>query len=331
MTAGYAESPGVFVATRLRVAPGLALKALHCTNTSEVTVIPHLSRSALNRDHDSRTKTGAIEAALEDPATRIVLLDGDKALVSGGRVVRVRVADAPADATFNWLGRTAGTDDVPAGSVVLSAAVDQGAVENADPNASWQGLRSIGAELDDEDAGIMTQAVALHRWQQVSGFSPRDGSPVEFAESGWVGVDQSGAQHFPRVDPAVIALITDPDDERVLLGRNALWDDNRYSLFAGFVDLGESLEAAVIREVREEAGVEVVEPRYVASQPWPFPRSLMLGFEAVAPDPDAAHPDGVEIVDVRWLTRDEVSAGVVGLPGGTSIASFLLQRWIERA
>ncbi|MFC7430786.1 MULTISPECIES: NAD(+) diphosphatase [unclassified Agrococcus] len=282
-------------------------------------------------------REGSLEAALADPSTRVVLVDGDRTLVAGGAIVRVPVDRVPSGASIAWLGRTAGHGGQQPGAIVLAATVDGSALDGAVVDGAgdgrelgdWRSLREIGAELDDEDAGILTQAVALARWQATSGFSGIDGSAVAFRQGGWVGIDGAGAQHFPRMDPAVIVLVTDAADERILLGRNAAWTD-RFSLFAGFVDLGESFEATVVREVFEESGVRVEEPRYVASQPWPFPRSIMVGFEAVALDPEAARPDGEEIVEVRWLTRDDVRNGVVGLPGNASIAAHLIQRWLDR-
>jgi NAD+ diphosphatase len=137
---------------------------------------------------------------------------------------------------------------------------------------------------------------------------------------------------FPRTDPAIIVLVLDNDD-RLLLGSNILWPEGRYSLLAGFVEAGESLEQAVIREIFEESGLRVDRPHYLGSQAWPFPRSIMLGYSArVAPDQDPSGilPDGAEIVDLRWLSRDELraEAGTLLLPGSTSIARGLIEHWL---
>lgn len=141
---------------------------------------------------------------------------------------------------------------------------------------------------------------------------------------------QSNTEVFPRTDAAIIVGIVDADD-RILLGSNAMWESNRYSLLAGFVEPGESLEAAVIREVFEESGIRVTDPVYLGSQPWPFPASLMLGFTARV-DPSVSStltPDGAEILDLRWFSRDELRAarGEVKLPGGTSIAHAIIEEW----
>jgi NAD+ diphosphatase len=155
-------------------------------------------------------------------------------------------------------------------------------------------------------------------------------------ESGWVRrCPADGSQVFPRTDPAVIVLITDADD-RILLGSNALWENNRYSLLAGFVEPGESLESAVIREMFEESGLHVVDPVYLGSQPWPFPASIMFGFTVrLAPgqSPEALAPDGEEILDLRWFSRDELRAASddIVLPGPSSIAHAIIERWLGGA
>jgi NAD+ diphosphatase len=143
--------------------------------------------------------------------------------------------------------------------------------------------------------------------------------------------DTAGHELFPRTDAAIIVGVTDRDD-RILLGSNAAWDTGRYSLLAGFVEPGESLEDAVRREVHEESGVHVEEPEYLGSQPWPFPASLMLGFRARAldGDPTTIRPDGVEIMDLRWFSRDDIRAEAgttLHLPGRTSIARAILEEW----
>ncbi|QUW18820.1 NAD(+) diphosphatase [Agrococcus sp. Marseille-Q4369] len=295
--------------------------------------VPPLARSALDRDHAGRIGADAVSRALEQPSTRVIAIAGDRSPVRGGALVRLRADELPPDARhveprvpLSWLGRAPALDGT-AGGVVLSLLV-------AEPfdveGAEWRSLREVGAELDDADAGAFVQAVALGVWQRESHHSPVDGSAASFEESGWVRRDASGGAHFPRTDPAVIVAIRDASDERILLGHNAAWPEGRYSLIAGFVDPGESLEAAVVREVLEETGLAVGDVRYLGSQPWPFPRSLMIGFECVAADPDAIVPDGVEILDVRWFTRDQLRSGVVQLPGPTSIAAWIIDAWLAR-
>lgn len=198
------------------------------------------------------------------------------------------------------------------------------------PGARRSHLRDVGWKLSARDAGLATEAVALANWHSTHRFCPRCGGATEAVEAGWVRrCTVDGSQHFPRTDPAVIMAVTDRDD-RLLLGHAAAWPAHRFSVPAGFVEPGESLEAAVRREVVEETGVQVGEVTYQASQPWPFPASLMVGCTGQALTTDV-EPDGVEITAAMFLTRDELTAaaraGEVLLPRATSIAHFLIAQW----
>ncbi len=161
--------------------------------------------------------------------------------------------------------------------------------------------------MSDRDAGLLVHAVALEEWHRYHLRCPRCGAPTVVAAGGHLRrCPADGSEHYPRTDPAVIMLVRD-DDDRCLLGRQASWPTGRFSTLAGFVEPGESLEQAVAREVAEEVGVAVTEVRYVGSQPWPFPSSLMLGFMARAADREIA-VDGVEIEQARWFSRADVVA-----------------------
>jgi NAD+ diphosphatase len=203
----------------------------------------------------------------------------------------------------------------------------------------WHDLRSIGGLLDDTSAGLFTTAVALFNWRARAKFCAKCGSPTEVGNAGWASrCTGCGREEYPRTDPAVICLVHDEtgqDGSQVLLARQPIWPPDRYSVLAGFVEAGESLEACVEREVREEVGVDVHNVRYLGSQPWPFPRSIMIGFAAVA---DRSAPikvaDG-EIEEAHWIPRADIRAALASggeidgliLPGPTSIARHMLAGW----
>ncbi len=199
---------------------------------------------------------------------------------------------------------------------------------------SWSDLRAVGSALGSRDAGLMVTAVAIDNWLRTHTHCPRCGALTEFSTAGWsrrCPVD--GTEHFPRTDPAVIMLVRDRND-RALLGRQAAWSPGWFSTLAGFVEAGESAEAAVRREIHEEAGIVVGDGRddirYLGSQPWPFPCSLMLGFHAWT-DSSEIDVDGEEIAEARWFTREELAAACeteeIRLPPAVSIARHLIERW----
>ena len=175
----------------------------------------------------------------------------------------------------------------------------------SDPAADgWLTLRQAGEALGARDAGVFTTALALANWHATHRYCPRCGAPTEPTQAGWVRrCERDGSEHYPRTDPAVIMSVVDPDD-RLLLGRGAHWPEGRFSVLAGFVEPGESFEAAVAREVAEEVGVTVDEARYLGNQPWPFPSSVMIGFAATTRETELTI-DPVEMAEARWVTREE--------------------------
>lgn len=213
-------------------------------------------------------------------------------------------------------------------------------------------LRSGGALLDATDAGLLTTAVALLTWHAAARFCPVDGGRTTSAKAGWVRVCRTcEREQYPRTDAAVICLVHDgtpdaPAGAHVLLGRQATWPQGRFSVLAGFVEAGESLEACVEREISEEVGVAVTGVHYLGSQPWPFPRSMMIGFEATAdPDVPIVPRDG-EIAEAHWYSREAVRealdrgewTGGTGdpgdqvpllLPGSISIARKMIEAWAQ--
>ncbi|WP_421082790.1 NAD(+) diphosphatase [Rothia nasimurium] len=205
---------------------------------------------------------------------------------------------------------------------------------------TWVGVRDLAA-YGYEGRGeswawgeVLAAAAALEAWHGASGFDERTGSPTFAVRGGWVRVTDEGRELFPRTDPAVITAVTALVDgeQKILLGQARAWGRGRYSTFAGFVEAGESLETAVVREVFEECGGLVQVQRYVGSQPWPFPRSLMCGFIAEISNPDAVEADGSEIEEIRWFSRAELvqayRTGEVQLPGKASISRRLIEHWL---
>jgi NAD+ diphosphatase len=223
-------------------------------------------------------------------------------------------------------------DELPEGLelVLLGVDADGHAVFAADPGDEFagerRGLRDLAPVLSQAEGGMVAHAVGLLNWHRRHRFCANCGTPTVAREAGHVRVCPAcGAQHHPRTDPVVIMLVIDGD--RALLGRQAQWPTGRYSALAGFVEPGESLEEAVAREVREEAGVQVADVRYRSSQPWPFPTSLMLGFTARWAGGEAAVRDD-ELEDVGWFTRAAIVDGDVLLPPPTAIARRLIDEWL---
>ncbi|QHC66151.1 NAD(+) diphosphatase [Rathayibacter sp. VKM Ac-2759] len=293
-----------------------------------------LSRQAADRDYLARARPALYDELLGDEATRVLPLWKDRALVDGDRLVLRSAQEVTAGTLRVYLGRTTvDADGEPAGTPVIATVLTDAAAAELEPDEErWSGLRPVAEKLSDRDAGLFTEALAIVNWHASHGYSPRNGDPTVVEQGGWVRRSPSdGSQVFPRTDPAIIVCVLDADD-RLLLGSNAMWGNDRFSLLAGFVEPGESLEAAVVREIFEESGMRVVDPQYLGSQPWPFPASLMVGFTArLAADqaPSALKPDGEEIVELRWFTRQQLhdSLESVLLPGRSSIARAMIEDW----
>ncbi|MDJ0355557.1 NAD(+) diphosphatase [Paenarthrobacter sp. PH39-S1] len=214
--------------------------------------------------------------------------------------------------------------------VVLPDDASGEALTQAPEGSRLAGYREVALNLPAADAGIFIEASAITNWHRTHQHCPLCGTATEIEVAGWVRrCPADNSEHFPRIDPAIIVAVVGPDD-RILLGGGSSWETNRYSTLAGFVEPGESLEQAVVREIAEEVGVRLHSPRYLGSQGWPFPASLMLGFTAQTED-TVATPDGVEISRARWFSRAEiqqaVTAGEVVISTRTSIARALIEHW----
>lgn len=181
---------------------------------------------------------------------------------------------------------------------------------------------------------VLAAAASLSAWHASSGFDARTGAPTFATRGGWVRVTEEGRELFPRTDPAVITAVTAEfgGESKILLGQARAWGKGRFSTFAGFVEGGEALETAVLREVYEECGGLVTSLKYLGSQPWPFPRSLMCGYLAEISNPDQVEADGAEIEEIRWFSRVELleahRSGAVQLPGPSSISRRLIEFWL---
>lgn len=288
-----------------------------------------IRRSSLDRAADLREEPGVLDRLRSDTETRTIVVRDGRVRVVDSALLRVS-PDEVGDATWALLGR-----DEDGAPVLLAALPPETESVDAAPDEIWLGLRDLGGRIDAGETELLVEAIAVAGWLRDARFCPTCGGGTELRQAGWSRRCLScGREHFPRTDPAVIVAVESADGERLLLGANANWGGRMYSCFAGFAEAGESLEATVHRELEEESGVRLAALRYISSQAWPFPRSLMIGFRAVVDDESAARADGEEIIDLRWFTRAEIRTalvgdGPVGLPGPASIARALIVDWLE--
>jgi NAD+ diphosphatase len=305
-------------------------------------VVPPLARTTLDRAAHHRRDADWLADAWKRGQVLVVDIDkGGRALVredDGGsvRLVLVDPESAP-DGDRLFLGVD------PDGTPLFSVVATLPEIDGTRPAT----LRDVGELLDDRDAGIFSAAAALGNWHASHLYSPRSGQRTTVTEGGWVRVDEDGKQMWPRTDPAMIVLVHDGvagPEGRCLLGHNAGWPSadgsRRFSTLAGFVEPGESAEATVAREVLEEVGVRLTSVRYEASQSWPYPGSLMLGFTALADRDQPIVVDPEEIDEARWFTRADIRRMMTGdyvdpdsgsaafLPMRSSIALYLIEHWL---
>jgi NAD+ diphosphatase len=294
--------------------------------SNEITLDLPLAKVVLDRDYLSRTRENLFDELWKNPETLVLPMFEQQILLANDATIKfLNPAQASLQGNPVYLGKTINT-----GQPVVLLACNSEEATSIEPNLEhWHQLRRSGIGLSSHDAAIFTQALALANWHDAHRFCSACGSSTSPAQAGWVRIcDSENREMYPRTDPAIIVGVIDEQD-RILLGSQGVWEENRFSILAGFVEPGESLDAAVIREMREEAGILVQDPVFVGSQAWPFPYSLMLGFTAKFAGGEVI-PDGEEIVKLRWFSREELKAEIdtLLLPGKISIARAIIEHWL---
>ncbi len=291
----------------------------------------------LDRRTEQRERPNWHEDARRDPSTRFVLARGTAQLIGveprphvafvGADHPLVRAADPRAMLLLGWYRESRCVLVDTSSSALETSAADH----LLPPGTRFEELRPLAPLLEADEAGLLAYARAMSWWRGRHRYCSACGAVAEPDRAGHVVRCTNaacGIEVFPRIDPAIIVLVT--DHERALLGRQASWPPRRYSTIAGFVEPGESLEDAVAREVAEETGVRIVAASYHSSQPWPFPSSLMLGFMAEA-EPGAVACANAELEDARWFSREQIARGEALLPPRTSISHRLIAAWFDAA
>ncbi len=277
-----------------------------------------LSRSQLDRAAHLRLDEAALSELLLDGS--IIEILGDRFRIVGKNLARIGPERVSNDLFF------LGIDSEGRGHFASwLPGLDE------DLGEEFQTLRAIGSSLNALDMGAAVHALALSQWHQSHRICSRCGRESLSKLGGSVReCPACGASHHPRTDPAVIVLIRDQSD-RILLGRQRIWPAKRFSAFAGFVEPGESFENAVHREIKEECGAEIVKMKYLGSQPWPFPASIMIAFDAEISNPESVVADGDEIEEIIWLDRESLRAkcgsGELLLPPVISVARAMIHHW----
>ena len=276
-----------------------------------------LSRTALDRAAHLRVDQAELDRLWA--SGQIIELIGDRFLTSGNDLSYVSPAT---QGERYFLG-------LDGDGVAYFAAHRK--VENVEYPPEFQNLRTLGHQLDELQIGLAVHALALGQWHDAHRCCAKCGKETRSILGGSVRECPScSAQHHPRTDPAVIVLVKDGKD-RILLGRQKVWPAKRFSTFAGFVEPGESFENCVRREVKEECGGAVVSMRFLGSQPWPFPASIMIAYEAEISNPDSVQADGEEIEEIIWLDRETLKSrtqsGELLLPPLISVARAMINSW----
>ncbi len=303
------------------------------------TVLP-VRPAMVDRGSGVRMKPGMVEDVIASGTAMAMVISQRKALVTAeglwfgdATALWAALKESDAGAAAIYLGTTLTSSSLPEGTpVLLFTTTEPPAAGTATipSDVQWAGFREVAATLDAMDTALFIEASAISNWHATHTHCPQCGSPTEVEAGGWVRrCPKDNSEHYPRTDPAIIVTVVGPDG-RLLLGGGGPVDAKNYSTLAGFVEPGESLEQAVVREIGEEVGVRVTACQYLGSQSWPFPASLMLGFTATTDD-TVARPDGVEVTRARWFSRDElqeaVLSGEITISTRLSIARSLIEHW----
>ncbi len=287
--------------------------------------VNHFAGGYLDRASRLRQDAAWLGAALRDPRSVFVPVHAEQCLVASLEAPRARFVQQAQLAAL-------GCEPAAHNAVFLGLYEDRAvfALPLDAPPESLDGefvdLWQVGQRLAPAEAAILAYAKAMIGWRTHHRFCSMTGEPLAVDSGGHVLAAPDGRKLFPRVDPAIIVLVT--AGERCLLGRQAAWPEQRYSTIAGFVEPGESLEDAVAREVAEETNIQVGEVRYHSSQPWPFPSSLMLGFTAQAKSTEIRLNDA-ELADAGWFQRSDIIEGRIRVPPGLSISHRLIRSWFD--
>lgn len=286
----------------------------------------------LDRASHLRKDVDFLQAELRAHSSVILPVWRDQTLVAEGRLGLLSLGEAAAllehDGELVWLGK------LPSGScfaIDLSALPDPNVLPVLSGRGQWQDLRMIGATLPGDHFALAALARGLFYWHRRALHCGVCGAPTNARAGGHVRAcrnESCATEHFPRTDPAIIVLVSQGDE--CLLGRQPNWPKGMYSTLAGFVEPGETIEEAVAREVLEESGVQVGDVQYFRSQPWPFPRSLMIGFTATAIS-RAISVGRDELEDAKWFTRDQVrdpKAHGFFTPGKFALSGQLIEAWL---
>ena len=311
------------------------------------TVLP-VRPALIDRGSGARMKPGMVDSVVSSGRAlamvlshRQALVRGDSLLLTDAAVLAQSLAEAGSPPSMTiYLGSTLAGSHLDEGTEIVlfvlpepfevRAEQFERGIAGIPPDAVWTGFREVAARLDPTDTALFIEASAIANWHATHVHCPRCGAATLVEAGGWVRrCPADNSEHYPRTDPAIIVTVVGPDD-RLLLGGGGPLDAKNYSTLAGFVEPGESLEEAVVREIQEEVGVRVTACQYLGSQSWPFPASLMLGFTAVTEDTQAT-PDGVEVTRARWFSRAElqeaVLSGEITISSRLSIARSLIEHW----